>query len=118
MQRTNSQFPISSDTYSRSEYLSEYPIKNKTLSQGKHRLLAALALIFIFSFFYVINNQTVHSTSALQTIVVNEGDTLWSLAGKYAGTTNPWDWIQETKQLNDLNSNEIRSGFHLKIHSY
>jgi LysM repeat protein len=43
-------------------------------------------------------------------VVVREGDTLWSLAARYLPTQSPFAAIEEIRRLNGLDGYTIRAG--------
>lgn len=53
-------------------------------------------------------------------IELEEGDTLWSIADTYAakGCQSKNDYIEEVKELNQIDENDIHSGQHLLIPYY
>ncbi|WP_301109645.1 LysM peptidoglycan-binding domain-containing protein [Sporosarcina sp.] len=49
-------------------------------------------------------------------IVIDDGDTLWDLAVNYADAkTPPHHWIEQVKSLNELQSDQIKSGELLRL---
>lgn len=46
----------------------------------------------------------------LQFITVEHGESLWELAGEYAPSSDPRDWIAEVVMLNALQSVELTPG--------
>lgn len=55
-----------------------------------------------------------------KSIVIEGGDTLWSIAKEYCTdySVDTQDYIDEVKELNNLSSNEIHQGQHLLIAYY
>ena len=55
-----------------------------------------------------------------KSIVIEDGDTLWSIAKEYCTdySVDTQDYIDEVKELNNLSSNEIHQGQHLLIAYY
>lgn len=54
-----------------------------------------------------------------KSIVIQPGDSLWSLAETYADSeSDQKEYIEELKQINQLNSEKIQTGKHLIIPYY
>lgn len=75
-----------------------------------------ISMVFIFSLtviaiVFFTNEQVEHT----ETIYVNYGETLWSLADQYRGKMAKHDWIQYVEQLNKLESENIVAGALIEI---
>ncbi|MDB5083675.1 MAG: LysM peptidoglycan-binding protein [Bacilli bacterium] len=79
--------------------------------------IAAFAIILGASFL-LINQPAAEGSAPLQTILVQPGDTLWSLAADYSSGMDPREWVNETMRINHLSSSTIQAGFHLQIHAH
>jgi hypothetical protein len=49
-------------------------------------------------------------TAELEYITVQQGESLWELAGEYAPKTDPRDWIAEVVRINALQSIDLTPG--------
>ena len=52
---------------------------------------------------------------AAQTIVVRPGDSLWTLAGRYAPSQDPRRWVFRVERLNHLRGGQLLSGAVLRL---
>ena len=83
--------------------------------------LAILAIVLVSTSCLKANQvkaSTVHKEKIYyKTIQVNEGDTLWTLADQYMGSTSfdRQHYINEVKEMNHLTDDAIQSGAYLMI---
>ena len=66
-------------------------------------------ILFSFLFLVFILMKDEHIT-AYEHITIEQGDTLWSLAGQYRGKMAEHDWIVAVKKENALRDEKIISG--------
>lgn len=52
---------------------------------------------------------------AYMEIVIHEGDTLWQLASDYSEGTPAHEWIKQVKNMNNLPTDQIKSGELLRL---
>ncbi len=75
-----------------------------------------ISMVLIFSITVIavaiITNKEVEQT---ETVYVNYGETLWSLADQYRGKMAKHDWIQYVEKLNKLESKSIVAGALIEI---
>lgn len=50
-----------------------------------------------------------------ESIRINGGDSLWSIAQEYHGTKDTAEFVEELRVLNDLSSDQIQSGSYLLV---
>lgn len=60
-------------------------------------------------------NVAEHSTVGVHYVSVRSGDTLWSLAQKYAPNTDPRNWIDQVTVMNNLGSVGILVGQRIAV---
>jgi LysM repeat protein len=53
--------------------------------------------------------------SSFTYVSIHSGDTLWSLADRYAGNADHRDWIADLVSLNNLSSNNLQPGQRLAL---
>ncbi len=97
---------------------------NKNVLSIRNILFVLVALIVIlvctFSFSAVA---TARHTQAAQremqttyeSICISGGDSLWSIAQKYHGTTDTEYFVEQMKVLNDLSSDRIQAGAYILV---
>ncbi|MGE7021168.1 cell division suppressor protein YneA [Solibacillus cecembensis] len=78
---------------------------------GKMKLNGFTTMFFLFSFlflaFIIAKDEQITS---YEHITIEQGDTLWSLAGQYRGKMAEHDWIVTVKKENALRDGKIISG--------
>lgn len=78
---------------------------------GKMKLNGFTTMFFLFSFlflaFIIAKDEQITS---YEHITIEQGDTLWSLAGQYRGKMAEHDWIGAVKKENTLRDGKIISG--------
>ena len=90
------------------------------------KIVATLFLIFVFAiFFFFLSSNTktsahVDATKHVCSVVIQDGDTLWSIANTYHteldGSID--DYVSEIKETNDITSDVIHEGNYLLIPYY
>ena len=86
-------------------------------AKGMIRLVVAGAVL-VAGVSFVSGNAQASSQQThanFKTISVSSGDTLWSLAGQYAGHHDRREWIENLIQLNNLNTSDLQPGQHLAL---
>jgi LysM repeat protein len=81
----------------------------------KKYLLKNKPKFFIFLFFISLIVSTVIYTASVsgykepeyQSIIINSGDTLWSIAEKYSQNNNIREYIYNVKKINNLDSSIV-----------
>jgi LysM repeat protein len=73
-------------------------------------LLAAIAVLLVAP-----ASQAAGPTGPAPTVVVERGDTLWSIAARYAPGRDPFATIDEIRQLNRLSDYTIQPGQRLTL---
>jgi LysM domain len=93
------------------------------LSRGARRVRAVLLLVLIIT----LANQLPHfvgrafatnhtaNPGQVTYVSVHAGDTLWSLAQRYAPNTDPREWIDQVTTMNSLGSAGVLAGERLAI---
>ena len=102
-------------------------IKRKRVAKQKLALLIATVFVITIgsigfgSFFSSAKNvkNDVPVYKYYKSIVIEEGDSLWSIANEYNyHTVDVHDYVKELKELNGLTSETIHAGQHLLITYY
>ena len=87
-------------------------------------LLAGTLAVIVISAFALSTFATTKHTQAAQrdtqkttyeSIRINGGDSLWSIAQEYHGIENTADFVEELRVLNNLSSDRIQSGSYLLV---
>lgn len=86
-------------------------------------VLLILICVLIFSFTLQINakeNKETEKIKCYSSILIEEGDTLWSIAKEYKPSENVslTSYIKEIKKINSLNSDTIHTGNYIIIYYY
>lgn len=91
-------------------------VKKRYVLKNKRRFIAILSVLLILSILIAFTS-TVYSYKVRQyeTIKVQQGDTLWSIAGEYAGNSDIRKAVFDIKKANDLKSSKILAGTEIKI---
>ncbi len=100
--------------------------KKRLLKQKMALMIATICVIMIGSIgFGSIFSSAKNSASDVaeykyyKSIVIEEGDSLWSIAERYNHETmNNQDYVKELKELNSLTGETIHAGQHLLIAYY
>lgn len=102
----------------------------REVARRRAMLLIAATILFVivgailigntFSSAQVNAEETDMEYKYYKSIVIESGDTLWSIAKEYCtgGSADVQDYINEVKELNHLTSNEIHQGQHLMVTYY
>ena len=61
------------------------------------------------------SNQPGSSSASFSYVTVRAGETLWQLAGKYAPSADPRDWITKVVSLNNLQTADLVPGQKLAV---
>ena len=80
------------------------------LEKNMHIALLVLMTTAFMTYIYVTDEKVEH-----EFIIVEHGDTLWSLAEHYRGKMDAHDWIASVKSHNNLYTNTIKVGSQLFI---
>ncbi len=82
-------------------------------------MVLIVALLAVFATASVFQSQAQASSQSgqvtFQYVSVHPGDTLWTLADRYAGSVDHRDWIANLVQTNALASNNIQPGQRLAL---
>lgn len=70
-------------------------------------------LILLLSFYYVLSHNNHHAHTVQMKI--EQGDTLWTLAGEYSGNMPQHEWIDEIMKENNMTTPVITAGQTLLI---
>lgn len=90
----------------------------------KNIVLVMLTICLVFSLSFIANsllanaksNHEYATSKYYKSIMVERGDTLWSIAAEYTDSqTDTTDLIKEIKQLNNLHGDEIICGSYLVV---
>lgn len=86
-----------------------------TIIRQNSYLILFFALIMVFTFYVILT----HNTDSAQTsqVTIEEGDTLWTLAESFSGSTPHHEWIEEIMKENNLSTAKIIAGQSLEIPS-
>lgn len=92
-------------------------------ARQKAFLLCAFCLIMVFSCGYALasdGGEQEHTVKYYTSIEVQEGDTLWDIAGIYSvkGYQSRTEYIDEIRTLNHLSGDNITAGVYLTIPYY
>lgn len=75
-----------------------------------------ITVFFIFSLFVIIVVAiTDEKVEQYEQVIIEHGDTLWSLADQYRGKMSVQDWIAFVKKENHLANEKIIIGQQLKV---
>jgi LysM repeat protein len=98
--------------------LAAAPGKLRLVNPGR---LLRLPLILLLALAFAIGNISVSNAGSdavdvqLTYISVQGGDSLWSLAERYAADADPQEWMYELIRLNALTSAELQPGQRLAL---
>lgn len=83
-------------------------MKKKYILKNKKRFFSFLFVLSLLTFFIIYTNVVSgYKEPSYQSIIVNQGDTLWSIAEKYGNNSNIRKYIYELKKINNLESGII-----------
>ena len=86
-----------------------------TIIQKNSYLILFFALIMVFTFYAILSHNT--NSAQMSQVEIKEGDTLWTLAESFSGTTPHHEWIEDIMKENNLSTSKIIAGQSLKIPS-
>lgn len=86
-----------------------------TIIRQNSYLILFFALIMVFTFYAILSHNT--NSAQMSQVEIVEGDTLWTLAESFSGTTPHHEWIEEIMKENNLSTSKIIAGQSLKIPS-
>lgn len=86
-----------------------------TIIRQNSYLILFFALIMVFTFYAILSHNT--NSAQMSQVEIEEGDTLWTLAESFSGTTPHHEWIEEIMKENNLSTSKIIAGQSLKIPS-
>lgn len=102
--------------------------KRRAREAAKKKILFLLATVFVITVGSVIFGSTFSAAQAkaeeesrikyYKSIVIQGGETLWSIANEYKGDESTHEYIEELKELNDIQSDTIHQGQHLVVAYY
>jgi len=79
--------------------------KKKYVLKNKFKFFSSLFIISVFIFTMVYTAVVSgFKEPEYKTIIVKSGDTLWSIAERYAGDGNIREYIHNVKQINNMDS--------------
>lgn len=92
--------------------------KRRTSEAAKKRIILLLATVLLItvgsvifgSAFSSVQANTEEQTKCYKSIVIEAGDSLWSIANEYRGVESTKAYIGELKQLNGIVSDTIHQG--------
>ena len=79
-----------------------YALKNKT----KFFSLLFIIFIIMFTLIYTASVSGMEKQN-YRTVIVNKGDSLWSIAEKYSDDCDIRDYIYTVKKINNMNSSVL-----------
>lgn len=84
---------------------------------GLSKVILLIAAIFLAMGFFSTNALASGEANKahFHYVTISSGQTLWSLASKYAKNTDPRDWIASVVDLNNLNTNNLQPGQRLAL---
>ena len=86
-----------------------------TIIRQNSYLIVFFALIVVFTFYAILSHNT--NSAQMSQVEIAEGDSLWTLAESFSGTTPHHEWIEEIMKENNLSTSKIIAGQSLKIPS-
>ncbi|ANU10600.1 hypothetical protein BBH88_09910 [Planococcus antarcticus DSM 14505] len=86
-----------------------------TIIRQNSYLILFFVLIMVFTFYAILSHNTI--SAQMSQVEIEEGDTLWTLAESFSGTTPHHEWIEEIMKENNLSTPQIIAGQSLKIPS-
>lgn len=86
-----------------------------TIIRKNSYLILFFALIMVFTFYAILSHNT--NSAQMSQVEIEEGDTLWTLAESFSGTTPHHEWIEDIMKENNLSTSKIIAGQSLKIPS-
>lgn len=95
--------------------------KQRKSKQNKRRatICAVLSLFLILGSVFISDNDSravaTEEANTKITITIQEGDTLWNIARKYGGGTDPREFIYNLQELNNLEAPIIYPGQSLVV---
>lgn len=84
-----------------------------TFIQRNSYLILFFSLILTFSFYTVLSLKS--DDVEVSHVEIKDGDTLWTLAESFGGSTPHQEWIEEIMAENDLSTPHIVAGQSIKI---
>jgi hypothetical protein len=94
--------------YKREHVFGVTDMKKKYILKNKRKFFTALFILSLIAFVLIYTNSVVgYKQTQYQSIVVNSGDTLWSIAEKYGSNCNIREYIHNLKKINNLESSII-----------
>lgn len=90
----------------------------RTISLLVGTLTVILICTFVLSIFITVRHTQAAqrgTQTTYESIRIQGGDSLWSIAQKYHGMKDIADFVEELRVLNDLSSDRIQSGSYLLV---
>ncbi|QNU65286.1 LysM peptidoglycan-binding domain-containing protein [Ruminiclostridium herbifermentans] len=83
-------------------------MKKKYILKNKKRFFSFIFILSLITFILIYTNAVSgYKEPQYQSIIVNSGDTLWSIAEKYGSNQNIREYIYNLKKINNLESSLI-----------
>ncbi len=80
----------------------------KYVLKSKKKFFSFIFIISLFAFFIIYTNSVAgYEEPQYQSIVVNSGDTLWSIAERYGNDSDIREYIHIIKKINNLDSSVL-----------
>lgn len=105
-----------------SAYVGRPPIRGRTPRRGWRirwqrvvALLTGLVLAGGMAGLVTSTSQAASPSAAREVVVVQPGDTLWSLAARHVPSRDPYGMIEEIRRLNGLRDNTVHPGQELVL---
>lgn len=89
----------------------KYVLKNK----NRFYLFVIMVTMIITSIALIANVQGADTAEEYATVMVEQGDTLWDLAGEYNNTRDLRQYIRKIEKINQLTDSLIYEGDILKM---
>ena len=99
-----------------------YSFENNTVIKRFMIIMIALVTILFCTFALSTMATAKHTKAAsrhtqitYESVRINGGDSLWSIAQEYRGVESTSDFVEELKTINNLSSDHIQSGSYLLV---
>lgn len=89
--------------------------KFRLVNRRRFYIFVILVTIVVTSLAFAATVQGADNAESYRTVVVEQGDTLWDIAGEYSKGRDLRSYIAEVKKINNLQDSVIYAGDILKM---
>lgn len=87
----------------------------RLINRRRFYIFVMLITITVASLAFAANVQGADTAASYRTVVVEQGDTLWDIAGQYNNGHDLRSYIAEVRKLNNMKDSAIYAGDVLKM---